>query len=68
MITNSFIVSRIIQARKEAHISESELACRIGRHRNTIICWRIKGSKIGVIELMQIAEITGKPLSFFIGQ
>ncbi|RJO59582.1 XRE family transcriptional regulator [Candidatus Parcubacteria bacterium] len=60
------LIVRIIQARKEAGLSQVEAAKRLGRSQSYISKMEVGQRKIDVIELKKIARIYDKPLNYFI--
>lgn len=60
------LIERIIQARKEAGLSQVEAAKRLGRSQSYISKIEVGQRKIDVIELKKIAKVFNKKVSFFI--
>lgn len=55
-------------AREEAGISQSELAKKLSRRQATISDFENGKIEIGILTLVQIVKVFGKPISFFIPQ
>jgi transcriptional regulator with XRE-family HTH domain len=60
---------RIKQAREEAGLSQTELADRIGlRHPQSISNYERGETEVPGKRIRRIAEVTGRPLSFFLDE
>jgi transcriptional regulator with XRE-family HTH domain len=59
------IGEKIYLARKEIKITQNELAERIGVSLATILRWEKNRHPVDVYMVHKIAEVTGKPVSFF---
>jgi transcriptional regulator with XRE-family HTH domain len=57
------IGERIRQARREANLSQMELAARIGREHRTIHRWEYATSIPSLEDLLLLADALGIPLS-----
>lgn len=58
---------RILQARKEAQLSREAVAVTLGVSLRTVARWETgETANITATRLAQIAQTTGKPLSFFL--
>jgi len=55
-------------AREEAGLSQSELADKLSRRQATISDFENGKIEIGILTLVQIAKVFGKPISYFIPQ
>jgi transcriptional regulator with XRE-family HTH domain len=55
-------------ARLQAGLSQSEVAERLSKPQSYISKCESGERRIDVIELLELASIYGKPLSFFLGQ
>ena len=58
----------INSAREEAGLSQSELAKKLFRRQATISDFENGKIEIGILTLVQIAKVFGKPISYFIPQ
>ena len=57
--------ARLIQARKEAGLTQVEVAKRLGRPNSFISKCELGERRVDVVELRQLAQIYRKDLSFF---
>jgi len=57
--------ARLIQARKEAGLTQVEVAKRLGRPNSFISKCELGERRVDVVELQQLAQIYRKALSFF---
>jgi transcriptional regulator with XRE-family HTH domain len=57
---------RIKAARNEASLSTAKLARELDVDTRTVARWQADDSTPSVVRLMQIAEVLGKPASFFL--
>lgn len=64
--TTSPLGSRIRQARRQAELSQSQLALRIGAHVTSVSDWERGVNEPSVRHMTSIAEATGKPLDWFV--
>lgn len=65
MLNEEILSSRVRQARKDAKLTQEELAGRIGADQSTVS--RVEtGRDVGTILLTKIGEATGKSLDFFL--
>lgn len=63
------IGQKIKKARKESGISQEQLADKLGLSGNNIISrWENGLGRISVDQLMKIAELTHRPVSYFFGE
>lgn len=67
-MVNASLGSRIRSARKDAGISPEALAVDLGVSAATIFRIERDATDVSVKRLGRIAEVTGKPISYFIGQ
>lgn len=67
-VTNSKpqIGARIRQARKDAGLSTYKLAVALGVDPRSVARWQADEVTPSVVRLGQIADVLGKPLSYFI--
>lgn len=58
----------IRQAREEAGLTQATLAARIGlQHPQSVSRYERGETEVRAMRLRRIAEVTGKPISFFLG-
>ena len=62
------IGSRIRQAREEVGFTAEQLAPQVGVTMGTLLRWERDENAISVKNVMRIAEITGKPLTYFVAE
>lgn len=62
------IGSRIRQAREDAGFTAEQLAPQVGVTMGTLLRWERDENAISVKNVMRIAEITGKPLTYFVAE
>jgi transcriptional regulator with XRE-family HTH domain len=60
------LIERIIKARKEAGLSQTEAAKRMGKSQSYISKIEVGQRKIDVIELKRFSSIYKKSISYFI--
>ena len=60
------IGSRIRQAREDAGFTAEQLAPQIGVTMGTLLRWERDEYAISVKNISRIAELTGRPLSYFV--
>jgi transcriptional regulator with XRE-family HTH domain len=58
--------SRIRQARRQAGLSQSQLAAKIGAHVTSVSDWERGVNEPSVRHLTSIAEATGKSIDWFV--
>lgn len=61
------IENRVRAARKEAGLSREQVAQALGLSMSTIIRIETGRADIGYRRLVALAELTGKPVGFFVG-
>ena len=60
---------RIGRARKEAGFSQEQLADKLGLSGNNVISrWENGQGSISVSQLVKVAELTHRPISYFFGE
>lgn len=63
---SSVLGSRIRQARRQAGLSQSQLAARIGAHVTSVSDWERGVNEPSVRHMTSIAEATEKSLDWFV--
>ena len=58
-------IARLIRAREEAGLSQREVSESLGMAHSFLSKCETKDRRIDVLELLQLAELYGKPLDFF---
>jgi transcriptional regulator with XRE-family HTH domain len=58
-------LARLVQARKQAGLTQVEVATRLGKAHSFISKCELGERRVDFIELRQLAKIYGKDLSFF---
>jgi transcriptional regulator with XRE-family HTH domain len=59
---------RIRRAREEAGFTAEQLAPLIGVTMGTLLRWERDENAISVKNVMRVAELTGKPLTYFLSE
>lgn len=59
------MVKRLIQARREAGLTQREVSARIGRAHSFLSKCETGERRVDVLELLQLARLYGKPLRHF---
>lgn len=62
------IVQRLIQARREAGLTQREVSGLIGRAHSFVSKCETGERRVDVLELLQLAKIYKKPLPYFFGE
>ena len=62
------IGSRIRKAREEAGFTAEQLAPQVGVTMGTLLRWERDENAISVKNVMRIAVLTGKPLTYFVSE
>ena len=57
--------ARLVQARKDAALTQVEVAKRLGRPTSFISKCELGERRVDVVELRQLAKLYGKKMSFF---
>jgi transcriptional regulator with XRE-family HTH domain len=57
--------ARLVQARKDAALTQVEVARRLGRPNSFISKCELGERRVDVVELRQLAKLYGKKMSFF---
>jgi transcriptional regulator with XRE-family HTH domain len=57
--------ARLVQARKEAGLTQVEVARRLGRSNSFVSKCELGERRVDVVELQQLAQIYRKALAFF---
>ena len=57
--------ARLVQARREAGLTQVEVAKRLGRPNSFVSKCELGERRVDVVELQQLAQIYRKDLSFF---
>jgi transcriptional regulator with XRE-family HTH domain len=65
--TYDSILNRLIEAREEAGLNQRDVSARMGHSHSFLSKCETGDRRIDVMELLQFAEIYGKPLQFFFG-
>lgn len=58
-------LARLVQARKDAGLTQVEVARRMGKANSFISKCELGERRVDFVELQQLAKIYGKDLSFF---
>jgi transcriptional regulator with XRE-family HTH domain len=58
-------LARLVQARKQAGLTQVEVATRLGKAHSFISKCELGERRVDFVELKQLARIYGKDLSFF---
>ena len=58
-------LARLVQARKQAGLTQVEVATRLGKAHSFISKCELGERRVDFVELKQLAKIYGKDLSFF---
>jgi transcriptional regulator with XRE-family HTH domain len=58
-------LARLVEARKQAGLTQVEVAERLGKARSFISKCELGERRVDFVELQQLAKIYGKDLSFF---
>jgi transcriptional regulator with XRE-family HTH domain len=58
-------LARLVQARKQAGLTQVEVAKRLGKAHSFISKCELGERRVDFVELKQLAKIYGKDLSFF---
>ena len=59
-------IARLVQARKDAGVTQVEVAIRLGKAHSFISKCELGERRVDFVELQQLAKIYGKDLSFFV--
>lgn len=59
------MVQRLIQARREAGLTQREVSVRIGRAHSFLSKCETGERRVDVLELLQLAKLYDKPLRYF---
>ncbi|MBI4684175.1 MAG: helix-turn-helix transcriptional regulator [Nitrospirae bacterium] len=63
-----FVLRQLKRARIEAGMTQAEVAKRIGKPQSYISKCESSERRLDVIELIQLAKLYKKPLSFFVNE
>ena len=61
-------IGRLVQARKEAGLTQVQVAKRLGKAHSFISKCELGERRVDFVELQQLAQIYGKDLSFFVAR
>lgn len=53
------IIVRLVQARKDAHITQQDLAKKLGKHQSYVSKYEIGERRLDIAEFLEIAGIVG---------
>jgi transcriptional regulator with XRE-family HTH domain len=59
-------LDRLIRARKEAGMTQVEVAEALGKHQSYVAKCENGERRIDIVELTQFARLYGKPLNYFV--
>jgi len=59
-------IGRLVQARKDASLTQVEVANKLGKAHSFISKCELGERRVDFVELQQLADIYGKDLSFFL--
>lgn len=65
LLLEDLLSRRIFQARCELHLSNDQLAARLGVSRQTIWRYESNGAAVRAVDLVRLAEVLHKPLDWF---